>query len=207
MNYELFGEDQSKKKTIQSQPGNDSGDLSERMRNTVTNFAAEAEPSNDLTLFEVQNQEPASQNRPLRFKATLEKLPQVLDFIGNIPDVAQLDTKSRNQLFVAVEEIYVNIIHYAYRGQEGDVIISFDVILSDAISSDVDNKYRQIRIHFCDSGPRFNPLENVEPDITLSASDRDIGGLGIFIVRKTMDFVDYQYIDGQNILTIGKNIS
>ncbi|MDO4587540.1 MAG: ATP-binding protein [Planctomycetia bacterium] len=202
MNNELFGESQPKIKAIQCQSGNDSGDLSERMRNTATNFAAEAEPSDDITLWAVQNQEPASPNCPLRVKATLEKLPQIMGFIENIPDVAQLDSKSRNQLFVAVEEIYVNIIHYAYRGQEGDVIISFDVI-----SSDVDNKYRQIRIHFCDSGPRFNPLENIEPDITLSASERDIGGLGIFIVRKTMDFVDYQYIDGQNILTIGKNIS
>ena len=98
------------------------------------------------------------------------------------------------KLEVAVEEIFVNVAHYAYAPATGDV----------AVGVYVTNDPRSINITFRDSGVPFNPLEKADPDITLKAEDRKIGGLGIYMVRKTMDDMTYEYKDGQNILTMKK---
>ena len=104
--------------------------------------------------------------------------------------------KAQTQIDVAVEEIYVNICHYAYKdkGGEGDATIKMKI--DDGVAE----------IVFEDTGIKYDPLANEEPDITLSAEEREIGGLGVFITKKTMDEVLYEYKDGKNILTLRKKI-
>ena len=99
-----------------------------------------------------------------------------------------------NKIDLAVEEIFVNIAHYAYNPEVGEVYISA------FLDSDI------LTVIFKDKGKPFNPIEKKDPDITLSAQERDIGGLGIFLTKKFMDDVEYEYSDGQNILTIKKKL-
>ncbi|MBR1439958.1 MAG: ATP-binding protein [Lachnospiraceae bacterium] len=98
------------------------------------------------------------------------------------------------QIAIAVEEIYVNIAHYAYGGKEGEAKVRIDITP------------KNCRISFADQGIPYNPLEKEDPDLTLSAEDRPIGGLGIFMVKEMMDRVTYEHKDGKNILTIEKTI-
>ena len=126
-------------------------------------------------------------------KATDENFACVNEFIhGFIPQ--DCDFKTLNQIDLAVEEIYINISHYAYSGAIGDVEISC------GIENDM------LTIIFKDSGKHFDPLARPDPDITLSAEERDIGGLGIYLTKKFMDKVDYEYNGEMNIMKIQKRI-
>jgi anti-sigma regulatory factor (Ser/Thr protein kinase) len=100
------------------------------------------------------------------------------------------------KLSIAIEEIFVNIVNYSYVDTEtvGEVCVSF--------SCDGD----KISVTFEDSGIPYNPLDNDEPDITAPAHERQIGGLGIFMVKKLTDGMEYHYSNGKNILTIFKNM-
>ncbi|MBU4438491.1 MAG: ATP-binding protein, partial [Firmicutes bacterium] len=93
--------------------------------------------------------------------------------------------------------LYVNIAHYAYTPEDGNVIIKFDSYGDPPL----------VEIQFIDQGNPFNPLENAEPDITLTAEERQIGGLGVLMVKKTMDEVNYRFEKNENILTIKKSLS
>ena len=106
-----------------------------------------------------------------------------------------LDAKVLLQMDLVVEELFVNISHYAY-GKEGGSVIIF---------AEVDESLRRVRIKFCDSGIPFDPLESKEPDTSLSAEKRGLGGLGIFLSKKYMDRLDYERKDGMNILTAFKS--
>ena len=100
------------------------------------------------------------------------------------------------QIQIAVEELFVNIAHYAYNPEVGPATVRVDVE-DDPIS---------VVITFIDNGVPYDPLAKDDPDITLSAQERDIGGLGIYMVKMSMDDVSYEYKDGRNILTIKKKI-
>ena len=100
------------------------------------------------------------------------------------------------QLTVAIEEVFVNVAHYAYPDEEGQV--SFGIAF--------DSESRSITFRIADKGIAFNPLEKPDPDITLSAEEREIGGLGIFICKKTMDEIGYARENGENILTMTKKL-
>ena len=104
--------------------------------------------------------------------------------------------KIQTAVCVAIEEVLVNVAHYAYGDGDGDMNlgISFDEI------------NRAITFRMTDSGVPFDPLKKPDPDITLSAEEREIGGLGIFIAKKTMDSLSYSYENGENILTMIKKI-
>ena len=102
----------------------------------------------------------------------------------------------RMQLKLAVEEIFVNISSYAYHPGIGQVEVG---VL-------IDSDPPTVTIRFLDQGHPFNPLKQPDADISLSAQDREIGGLGILLVKKTMDQVNYAYENGKNILTIKKEI-
>ena len=95
---------------------------------------------------------------------------------------------------VAIDEIFGNIVRYAYPEDRGSVTVQFEVKDSFA------------EITFIDEGTPFNPLTVEEPDITLDATVRDVGGLGIFLVKKTMDRVEYERKDGKNVLRLSKHI-
>ena len=102
--------------------------------------------------------------------------------------------KAYTQIVIAVEEIFVNISHYAYGDQTGEATIRIET----------EDSPQGIAITFIDRGMPYDPLAKPDPDITLGAEERQIGGLGIFMVKKTMDEMEYQFVDGQNILRIKK---
>lgn len=132
----------------------------------------------------------------LHVDALTENLGQVLEFVEAKLEELDCSMKVQTQIDIAVEEIYVNIAHYAYQSEPGQVTISIE---TEEISD-------LVVIHFIDNGIPFNPLEKKDPDVTLSAEERNIGGLGIYMVKKSMDEVSYEYKDGQNIFTIKKKI-
>lgn len=132
--------------------------------------------------------------KEMSIKAKTDNLPYVSRFVDNITDMLCFEAKSQTQINIAVDEIFSNIAQYAYAPQTGDVKVQVNV----------GENPRNIAITFIDSGVRYNPLEKKDPDISLSAEERNIGGLGIYIVKEIMDEVSYEYLNGQNVLTIKK---
>lgn len=130
----------------------------------------------------------------LTVAATLENLELVTEFVNEQLSLAGCSGKLVTQIDLAVEEIYVNIAHYAYHPVVGEA----------TVRCEVGGDPLQITIDFRDDGKPYNPLEKEDPDITLGAQHRQIGGLGIFMVKKLMDGVSYEFRDGKNVLTVSK---
>lgn len=130
----------------------------------------------------------------LTLLAKTEYLDRVIDFVNEHLEENGCSMMAQLQLDIAVEELYVNIASYAYRPADGPVTIQMS-FAGDSVS-----------VVFIDGGRPYNPWEREDPDITLSAEERDIGGLGVYMVKQSMNHVDYSYEDGKNILTIRKNI-
>lgn len=128
------------------------------------------------------------------FPASDEVLDDVMAFVEEELDKAECPLRASMQIAVAAEEIFVNIAHYAYPCGQGWMNLA--ICYEDGI----------ITLRFTDSGIPFDPLAMEDPDITLNADERDIGGLGIFMVKKSMDEVNYERRGGQNIFTISRKI-
>ena len=128
--------------------------------------------------------------------AALGELDRVTDFINEELEAQGCPLKAQMQIDIAVEEIYVNIAHYAYHPEVGEATVRC------AVGGDP----LQVEIQFLDSGTPYNPLAKEDPDTSLPAEERQIGGLGIYMVKKSMDHITYNYEDGKNVLTIKKNL-
>lgn len=134
--------------------------------------------------------------KELTLDAVVENIDKVTDFVNNELDAYDCLMKARMQINVAIDELFGNIAHYAYEKGTGKATVRIEV----------EKEPLTVSITFIDSGKPFNPLDRPEPDTTLSAQERAIGGLGIFLVKKTMDKVEYLYQNGQNMLTIKKKL-
>ncbi len=134
--------------------------------------------------------------KELRIDAKTENLEQVLAFLDTELESIDCPMKEQMQLDVAVEEIFVNIASYAYQPGEGDALIELEKLEGPD----------RVAVTFIDSGVPYDPLAKEDPDVTLSAEERQIGGLGIYMVKKSMDEMTYEYKDNKNILKIVKNI-
>lgn len=134
--------------------------------------------------------------KELELEALTDNLPQVISFVDEQLEAADCPMKIQMQIDIAVEEIFVNIAHYAYNPDVGTAKVRVEVL---GVPPAVD-------ITFIDNGIPFDPLAKADPDVTLSAEERQIGGLGIFMVKKSMDDVKYEYLDGHNILTLKKGL-
>ena len=132
--------------------------------------------------------------------ASIDKLYEVLEFVEKKLLLVDCPLKVKNQLMIVVEEIFVNIAHYAYLENKNNCN-TVEIELS------LNFERREVEIKFIDEGKQYNPLSKQDPDITLSTDKRKIGGLGIFMVKNIMDKVDYQYKDNKNIFTIKKIIA
>lgn len=130
----------------------------------------------------------------LTIEAAVDNLPQVMGFLEQCLEEADCPLKAQMQISVAAEEIFVNIAHYAYAPETGEATVRVEITDDPPAAS----------ITFLDRGLPFDPLAKPDPDVSLSAEARDIGGLGIYMVKKSMDDVRYAYRDGQNILTLIK---
>ena len=132
--------------------------------------------------------------KELIIDALTENLDAVIAFVTEQLEAADCSMKAQMQIEVAVEELFVNIAHYAYAPGIGTATIQTEITADTA------------EITFIDSGVQYDPLAKPDPDVSLPASERQVGGLGIFMVKKSMDDMRYEYRDRKNILTIVKKL-
>jgi len=128
--------------------------------------------------------------------ARLDQLTEVTAWMDEALEALDCPPKAQMQMDMAIDEIFGNIAHYAYPDGDGSATVQLDF----------DEAQRVVSLVFIDRGQPFDPLKKPDPDTTLAAEERKIGGLGIFLVKKIMDEVNYCYRDGQNILTVRKKL-
>ena len=135
--------------------------------------------------------------KELTIEAKVENLHQVLAFVDTYLESLDCSMKIQMQIDVAVEEIFVNVASYAYAPGTGSVTLQLESGTSPL----------SVSITFIDSGVPYNPLAKKDPDVSLSAEERSIGGLGIYMVKKSMDSMTYEYKDKHNVLTLVKHLA
>jgi len=166
-------------------------ELLNEVKNKVDTFVGEATQFDDLTMMALIYKGDSAMKK--KFNASMDELNNVLKFIDDgIKDIK--DSKLLKKFNLVVEEIFVNIVSYAYSDNDTNNTVTISI---------KDNDDKTI-ITFIDSGKHFNPLIKDDPDLSLSVDERPIGGLGIYLVKKMMDNVEYEYKDNKNILTIEK---
>ena len=168
------------------------------LKANIDEFVGEAPQFDDITMlmFDYKPNQGGVQLMNKTFPARLDALSDVLGFVDRTLEECECSMKIQTAICVAVEEVFVNVARYAYGDGEGDVTLGIGF----------DAESREITFRMTDKGTPFDPLKKPDPDITLSAEEREIGGLGIFITKKTMDSVSYSYENGENVLTMIKKI-
>ena len=170
-----------------------------QMTDAVRQFVGEADQSDDLTMLALQytkHQENVTYQRSLTLTNDLKRVPRLNTFIDEVCEANGFDMATTMQINLAIEEAVVNVMNYAYpEGTKGDITI--------------ETKANNSEVFFIisDTGKPFDPTAKAEVDITLSAEDRSIGGLGIHLIRQIMDHINYERVDGHNILTLIKKLS
>ena len=168
------------------------------LKANIDEFVGEAPQFDDITMvmFDYKPQQGGAHMITKTFEAKVEALSDVLGFVDQTLEGYECPMKIQMAVCVAIEEVFVNVAHYAYGEGEGDMTLGIGF----------DEESRTTTFRMTDKGVPFDPLKKPDPDITLSADEREIGGLGIFITKKTMDTVTYAYENGENVLTMTKKI-
>ena len=168
------------------------------LKANIDEFVGEAPQFDDITMLmlDYKPKQGGVHMMNKTFPARIEALSDVLGFVDQTLESCECPMKIQTAICVAIEEIFVNVARYAYKDSEGDMTLGIGF----------DAERHEITFRMADRGTPFNPLKKPDPDITLSAEEREIGGLGIFITKKTMDTVSYAYENGENILTMTKKI-
>ncbi|MBQ4244811.1 MAG: SpoIIE family protein phosphatase [Clostridia bacterium] len=169
--------------------------LLKKTEEAVNAFVGNASPFDDLTMLCVSFTGKDDDDEEITIDNEISEIPRAVDFVAERTESLSFSFKDRNQIEVAVDEIISNIVHYAYGDKKGKAALKFE------------RDEKGITLTVEDSGMPYNPLEKPDPDITLSAEERGIGGYGIFIVKKVMDEIAYEYSGGKNILTMRKFFS
>ncbi len=134
--------------------------------------------------------------KELTVAATIENIETVTDFVNEELEALDCPMKTQMQIDIAIDELFSNIARYAYAPEVGEATVRVEP-KNDALA---------VVVTFIDKGVPYNPLENEDPDTTLSIDKREVGGLGVYMVKKSMDDIKYEYKDGQNILSIVKRL-
>ena len=166
-------------------------ELLEYVHDDVDAFAGEAEQFDDITMLTLEIKEQNCMKKELTIKPTEEAVVKVTEFVENILSQNDFPFKTIAQVNVAIDEIFSNIVFYSG---------------ADSATVSCTLEPNEVIIEFSDNGKPYDPTKNEDPDLTLSVDEREIGGLGIFMVKKTMDDISYEYKDNKNILTIKKGI-
>ena len=168
------------------------------LKANIDEFVGEAPQFDDITMlmFDYKSKQGGALMINKTFPAKVDALSDILGFVDQTLETYECPMKIQTAICVAIEEVFVNVAHYAYGDGEGDMTLGISF----------DEESREITFRRADKGVPFDPLKKPDPDITLSAEEREIGGLGIFITKKTMDTVTYAYENGENILTMIKKI-
>ena len=205
-NKEFFGLERLDS-VLNSQASATPEDIIRTMQGQVDAFMGGTDRFDDITMLclEYRGGTPTDNESPdvltsgkeLTLPATIESIPQATEFVITELNALDCPVAARTQIAVAIDEILSNIAKFAYETSEGNVTVRFAIQEDNSVAE----------ITFIDQGIAYNPLDTAEPDITLSAKQRAIGGLGVFLVKKTMDDVHYERVDDQNILRIYKRIT
>lgn len=190
----LYGEERLLS-TIQSRSYDSMQDLCQFIKSDLEDFVGDAPQFDDITMlaFRFIGQPPIPQ---IHFEeAKIEDIPIVTQFAESELEKYKIPLKIVYQINVAIDEIFSNIVKYAYQRKHGPITVNLLI----------KEEPRTVYVKFTDIGIPYNPLTKADPDITLSAEERGIGGLGIYMVKKTMDDMKYKYEEGKNILTIQKH--
>ena len=194
-----FGEERMME--ILAKSGTSPRPLIENIIQEVRNFVGQAEQSDDLTMLAVQFTKPRVSepthiiNNSIILHNDVQEVPEMTAFVEKTAEQANLDPSVTMTLTLAIEEAVANIMKYAYpKGEVGPIEI--DATIKDS----------SLSFTIKDSGTPFDPTQVKKADITLSAEEREIGGLGIHLIRNIMDTVEYHHTSNQNILTLTKNI-
>jgi sigma-B regulation protein RsbU (phosphoserine phosphatase) len=182
----LFG-DPRLIETVNNHSGLPLKEFSEKIKDDIDRFAGGAEQADDITMLALRYK--GTPVHELFVEAKPENMDSVLDFVNG--QIGGCPVKIQNQIGIAVDEVFSNIARYAYNPETGSVAVR--IAVDDAIT-----------IEFEDKGVPYNPIETAAPDTSLSAEEREPGGLGIFMVKKLMDTVEYRREGNKNILTIKK---
>lgn len=134
--------------------------------------------------------------KELTIAATVENIETVTEFVNAQLEALDCPMKAQMQIDIAIDELFGNIAHYAYNPDVGSATVRVEVV----------EEPLAVVITFIDGGVPYDPLAAADPDITLSAEERQLGGLGIYMVKKSMDEITYEYKDGKNILSIKKKL-
>ena len=166
------------------------------LKANIDEFVGEAPQFDDITMlmFDYKSKKGGFQMINKTFPATIDALSDALGFVDQMLESYECPMKVQTAVCVAIEEVFVNVANYAYGDGEGDVTLGIGF----------DEEARALTFRMTDKGVPFDPLKKPDPDITLSADEREIGGLGIFITKKTMNEITYAYENGENILTMIK---
>ncbi len=165
------------------------------IKRSVDEFAAGTPQFDDITMLGLAYFGSGTVQQTI-VPAKEESLPGILEILDTVLEKTSCAAKTRIQLQLAVEEMFVNIVRYAFPDSVGQV--TFEVGIEKTPS--------RLVLRFIDSGIPFNPMEREEPDVTLSPEERQVGGLGIFLAAKNVDHMEYEYKDGCNILTMTKDL-
>lgn len=170
------------------------------VKQDIDSFVVEAPQFDDITMlclkYYGEGRREKNFTKKIMIEAEVSKLKEVLDFINEQLEAKECSMKAQTQIDIVVEELFVNIAYYAYTPNVGTVEIQCEFEEGDT----------EVIITLKDQGIPYNPLEKEDPDITLSAQERQIGGLGIYMVKKSVDDMAYEYKDKQNIVSVRKKI-
>ena len=186
---ELFGEERLLE-SLNSTKGMTVESICKKVKDDVESFVCEAEQFDDITMLCVRLNEIES-DISITVVPSMETVSQVAEFMETEMEKFEVSPKISMKLLIAIDEIYSNIVRYSGATQ---ATVSINKIEN------------TLKLQFKDNGIPYNPLDAKEPDITASAEDRSIGGLGIFMVKKMLDNVEYKNIDNCNVLTLTKNL-
>ena len=134
--------------------------------------------------------------KELTIEAATDNIETVTDFVLSELEKHNCPPKAQTQIAIVIDELFGNIARYAYTPDIGEATVQLEI----------EEQPLAVIITFIDHGVPYDPLAKDDPDLTLPAEMREIGGLGIFVTKKIMDDVAYAYRDGQNILTLTKNL-
>lgn len=134
--------------------------------------------------------------KEITIPATIENIEKVTEFVNKELERFNCPPKAKAEIDIVIDELFSNIANYAYNPEVGEATVKVEV----------EDNPQVVKLTFMDKGIPYNPLAKEDPNTKLSIEERGVGGLGIFMVKKSMDSIDYEYKDGHNILKIKKNI-
>ena len=190
---ELYGMDRLKN-ALNSVKNTAPAEILGAVKADIDKFVSGAPQFDDITMLCLEYKAKMGERCVITVPAAAESIDKITEFINAELEKLDCPKKTQKQIDIAADEIFSNIAHYAYESKDGSAEIRLEKS---------DNP-KAVTLTFTDSGIPYNPLEKPDPDVTLSADEREIGGLGIYIVKKTMDEVNYERKDGKNILSVTK---